>query len=42
MGRITSLKFFKRIEDEWIGILLKTPNGFGIHKALRPNETTIW
>jgi hypothetical protein len=29
MGRITSLKLFKRVEDKWTGILLRTPNGSG-------------
>jgi hypothetical protein len=38
MGRISSLKFFKRTEDKWTGKLLRTPNGFRIHEAPRPNE----
>jgi hypothetical protein len=38
MGRITSLKSFKRIEDKWTVELQRTLNGFGVHEALRPNE----
>jgi hypothetical protein len=35
-----SLKFFKRTEDKWTGKTPRTPNGFGIHEAPRPNETS--
>jgi hypothetical protein len=38
MGRISSLKSFKRTEDKWTGKLQRTPNGFRIHEAPRPNE----
>jgi hypothetical protein len=39
MGMITTPKLFKRIEDKWTGILLRTSNRFRIYEAPRPNET---
>jgi hypothetical protein len=41
MGRISSLKFFKRAEDKWIDKLQRTLNEFRIHEALRPNENIL-
>jgi hypothetical protein len=38
MGRISSMEFLKINEDKWISKLQRTPNGYGIHKAPRPNE----
>jgi hypothetical protein len=35
-----SLKLFKRTEDKWTGRLQRTPNGFRVHEAPRPNETS--
>jgi hypothetical protein len=38
MGRISSLKSFKRTEDKSTGKLQRSLKEFRIHEALRPNQ----